>query len=416
MVEGGEVKHTADRTIMHIDLDAFFVSVEQVLNPELRGKPVVVGGRPGGRGVVAAASYEARAFGLHSGMPLKTASQLCPQAIFIEGSFPKYRDASQRFMAILADFSPFLEPVSLDEAYLDVTGFESIYGSIHQMAVAIKQRVKEELGLCASVGIASCKVVAKVASDLSKPDGLVEVAGGEEHSFLAALPVAKLPGIGKKTERILRDLGINTIGELSSTPLSTLKSHFGASGEVLHRLARGIDDRKVELAGAAKSISRETTFDKDTRDRSFLKATLRYLSERVGADLRGRSKQARCITLKLRYADFTTINRSHTLPQTTDSDQTIFDTGAKLLNRELSLGKRPVRLIGIGVSNLVEPSGQLTMLDSSAQRLEQLNRAIDRIRHKYGFTAIQTGRTLLLKDIFPEGDEGYTLHTPSLSR
>jgi DNA polymerase-4 len=401
---------------MHIDLDAFFVSVEQVLNPELRGKPVVVGGRPRGRGVVTAASYEARTFGLHAGMPLKTASRLCPQAIFIEGGFPKYRDASQRFMAILADFLPFLEPVSLDEAYLDVTGFESIYGTIHQMVIAIKQRIKDELGLCASAGIASCKVVAKVASELSKPDGLLEVARGEERSFLAPLPVIKLPGIGKKAERILIGLSINTIGEISNTPLGVLKSHFGASGGVLHRLARGIDNRKVELPGVAKSISRETTFDKNTRDHSLLEATLRYLSERVGTDLRGRGKRTRCITLKLRYADFTTITRSYTLSQTTGSDQTIFDTGAKLLNRVLSLEKQLVRLVGIGVSNLVEPGGQLTMLDSSAQRLEQLNKAIDRIRHKYGFTAIQTGRTLLLKDIFPETDKGYTLHTPSLSR
>ena len=416
MGETGEIKHMINSTIMHIDLDAFFVSVEQVLNPELRGKPVVVGGRPRGRGVVTAASYEARTFGLHAGMPLKTASRLCPQAIFIEGGFPKYRDASQRFMAILADFLPFLEPVSLDEAYLDVTGFESIYGTIHQMVIAIKQRIKDELGLCASAGIASCKVVAKVASELSKPDGLLEVARGEERSFLAPLPVIKLPGIGKKAERILIGLSINTIGEISNTPLGVLKSHFGASGGVLHRLARGIDNRKVELPGVAKSISRETTFDKNTRDHSLLEATLRYLSERVGTDLRGRGKRTRCITLKLRYADFTTITRSYTLSQTTGSDQTIFDTGAKLLNRVLSLEKQLVRLVGIGVSNLVEPGGQLTMLDSSAQRLEQLNKAIDRIRHKYGFTAIQTGRTLLLKDIFPETDKGYTLHTPSLSR
>ena len=406
----------SNSTIMHVDLDAFFVSVEQALNPELQGKPVVVGGRPGGRGVIAAASYEARSFGLHSAMPLKTASRLCPQAIFIEGSFPKYRDASQRFMAILGDFSPFLEPVGLDEAYLDVTGFESIYGSVRQMAIAIKQRIKDELGLCASVGIASGKVVAKVASELSKQDGLLEVAGGEERSFLAPLPVAKLPGVGKKTERILRDLGINTIGELSAMPLDVLKSHFGASGEVLHRFASGIDDRKVEPPGAVKSISRETTFGKDTKDRSLLKATLRYLSERVGADLRRQGKQARCITLKLRYADFATITRSHTLPQTIDSDQTIFDTGAKLLNKELSPEKQPVRLIGVGVSNLIESGRQLDMLDSSTQRLEQLDKAIDRIRSKYGFTAIQTGRTLLLKDLFPETEKGYTLHTPSLSR
>jgi len=414
--EGGEISRMADRTIIHIDLDAFFVSVEQVLAPELRGKPVVVGGRPGGRGVVAAASYEARAFGLHAGMPLVTASRLCPQAIFIEGSFPKYRDASKRFMAILADFTPFLEPVSLDEAYLDVTGFESIYGSIREMAVAMKRRIRDELGLTASVGIASGKVVAKVASELSKPDGLLEVTRGEEGSFLAPLPVGKLPGVGKKTERILRGLGINSIGELAVVPISDLKSHFGASGEVLKNWANGIDDRKIGLPAEAKSISRETTFDKDTRDRSFLKATLRYLGERVGADLRGRSQRARCVTLKLRYADFTTITRSHTLPQTIDSDQVIFDTGVKLMNRELSLGEQPVRLIGIGVSGLVEAGGQAGLLDSSVQRREKLDKAIDRIRQKYGFTAIQTGRTLLLKDVFPSTDKGYTLHTPSLSR
>ena len=401
---------------MHIDLDAFFVSVEQVENPKLKGKPVVVGGRPKARGVVASASYEARAFGLHAGMPLSTASRLCPQAIFIEGSFPKYRDASERFMTILADFSPFLEPLGLDEAYLDATGFESIYGSIHQMAVKLKQRIKAELGLSASVGIASGKVVAKVASELSKPDGLLEVATGEEYSFLAPLPITKLPGIGRKTEQKLNALGINIIGELSIMPLAALESHFGAFGEILHRFANGIDDREVEPPAPAKQISRETTFSKDTRDRSFLKATLRYLGERVGAELRQQDKQARCVTLKLRYADFTTITRSQTLTQAFDSDQTIFDTGVKLLNKALSGEKRAVRLIGIGVSNLVEAGKQLGMLDFSARRQEQLNRAIDRIRNKYGFTAIQTGRTLKLKDLFPESGEGYKLHTPSLSR
>ncbi len=404
------------RQIMHIDLDAFFVSVEQALNPELQGKPVVVGGRPDRRGVVASASYEARTFGLHAGMPLTTASRLCPQAIFIEGSFPKYRDASQRFMAILADFSPYLEPISLDEAYLDVTGFESIYGSIHHMAVKIKQRIKDELGFCASVGIASCKVVAKVASELSKPDGLLEVAAGRERSFLAPLPVAKLPGIGKKTEQILNGLGVHTIGQLATMPLDMLKSHFGVAGERIHNYAKGIDDRQVEPPGAAKSISRETTFGEDTQDRSLLEATLCYLGERVGSELRQQGKLTKCVTLKLRYADFTTITRSHTLKQASDVDQMIFDAGVKLLNRALSQEKQPVRLIGIGVSNLVESGKQLDMLDSSVQRLEQLNKAIDHIRKKYGFTAIQTGRTLLLKDIFPETEGGYTLHTPSLSR
>ena len=404
------------RRIMHIDLDAFFVSVEQVENPELKGKPVVVGGRPEGRGVVASASYEARAFGLHAGMPIITASRLCPQAIFIQGSFPKYRDASLRFMTILTDFSPYLEPLGLDEAYLDATGFESIYGSIQQMAEKIRQRIKDELGFCASVGIAGCKVAAKVASDLSKPDGLLEVAAGEERSFLAPLPIAKLPGIGRKTERKLNGLNIGTIGELAITPLSTLKSHFGASGEILYRFANGIDAREVESPITARSISRETTFSKDTRDLPLLKATLRYLGERVGADLRQRSKRARCITLKLRYADFTTITRRQTLSQTSDSDQAIFDTGLGLLKKALAEERQPVRLIGIGVSNLVESGRQLDMLDSSSQRQEQLDRAIDRIRKKYGFTAIQTGRTLRLKEVFPETDGGYTLQTPGLAR
>jgi DNA polymerase-4 len=284
------------------------------------------------------------------------------------------------------------------------------------MAAKIKQRVKEELGLTASIGIAGGKVVAKVASEMSKPDGLLEVAEGKEGSFLAPLPIARLPGIGQKTERKLKRLGITNLGKLSITPLSVLKSHFGASGEMLQRFASGIDDREVEPPAAAKSISRETTFGQDTRDRSLLKATLRYLGERVGADLRQKGKRARCVTLKLRYADFSTITRRQTLSQSTDSDQTIFDTGVKLLNRELAGEKQPVRLVGTGVSELVEAGGQLAMLDISARRQEQLNKAIDRIRQKYGFTAIQTGQTLKLKDIFPGGGKGYRLTTPSLSR
>ena len=315
-------------------------------------------------------------------------------------------------MTILADFSPFLEPLGLDEAYLDVTGFESLHGSIHRMALAIKQRVREEQGLCASIGIAGCKVVAKVASDLSKPDGLIEVPTGEERSFLAPLAIDKLPGIGTKTEQKLRGIGVKTIGELSLVPLKALKSHFGASGEMLHRQSNGIDSLKVSPPGEAK-----TTFDKDISGHPILEATLRYLSERVGSDLRHRGKQTKCVTLKLRYADFTTITRSHTLSQTTDADQTIFNTGVQLMRKALAAEKQPVRLIGIGVSSLVEPSRQLAMLEPSGKRQEQLNRAIDRIRDRYGFSAIQTGRTLRLRDIFPPDDGGdYTLQTPGLSR
>jgi DNA polymerase-4 len=302
-------------------------------------------------------------------------------------------------MAILSDFSPFIEPAGIDEAYLDVTGFESIHGSIWQMADKMKQRIRSELGLCASVGIASCKVVAKVASDLSKPDGLIEVAPGEERGFLAPLPVEKLPGVGKQTVKVINGLGVHTIGGLSRTPSHTLKSHLGTAGEILHRFANGIDDRQVLPPGEAKSISRETTFGEDTRDRSFLEATLWAQSEKVGADLREKGKQARCVTLKVRYADFTTITRSHTLRENVSTDQTIFETGIGLLERALVMEKQAVRLIGIGVSNLVEASRQATLFAPSARKLEELNKAIDRIRDRYGFGAIQTGRAIRLKDI-----------------
>ncbi|MFC1955911.1 DNA polymerase IV [Chloroflexota bacterium] len=389
----------AERTIIHIDLDSFFVSVERVFNPELNGKPVVVGGRPDQRGVVATASYEARRFGLHSAMPLVTAIRLCPHAIFIEGNFARYRDFSRRFMAILNDFSPFIEPGGLDEAYLDVTGFESLHGSIRQMATSIKQRIKTELSLTASIGIASCKIVAKVASDYSKPDGLVEVPSGGEREFLAPLTVDKLPGVGKQTVKVLKNLGIHTIGDLSRMSSHALTDRFGVAGETMRRHANGIDNSQVLPPGEAKSISRETTFGEDTRDRSFLEATLWTQSEKVGADLRKQGKEAKCVTLKLRYGDFSTITRSHTLPESLSTDREIFDTGTMLLNKALTLERQGVRLIGIGVSHLVEPSRQTKLFTPSSRKLEELNKTIDRIRDRYGFGAIQTGRAVMLKDL-----------------
>ena len=387
----------SQRTIMHIDLDAFFVSVEQALNPELIDKPVVVGGKLGSRGVVATASYEARAFGLHSAMPLSTAFRLCPQAIFIEGNYQIYSEVSKKFMVILADFSPFLEPMGLDEAYMDVTGFESLHGTIHEMALKIKQRVKSELGIIASVGIASCKVVAKVASDESKPDGLIEVPGGQEASFLAPLAIRKLPGVGKKTEQVLVNQGIRTIGQLARMPSNALKSRFGVLGDALHWHANGVDNSLVTLPEESKSISRETTFQEDTHDNIFLAATMRHLSEKIGADLRRLGKQTKCVSIKVRYADFTTISRQQTLPQLTDLDETIFRTGNELLQKAITAERQAVRLIGISVSNLSEPGRQLMLMNDSEQRLVQLNRAVDRIRDKYGFTSIQTGRTIGLK-------------------
>ncbi|MFQ5825840.1 MAG: DNA polymerase IV [Dehalococcoidia bacterium] len=403
------------RRLLHIDLDAFFVSVEQALSPALRGRPVAVGGDPRGRGVVASASYEARKYGLRSGMPLATARRLCPQAIFLEGRFHHYRAASERFFRILADFTPFVEPVGIDEAFLDITGFESLHGSPGRMALGMKQRIKNELRLPASVGIAATKVVAKIASDMAKPDGLVEVAAGEEGDFLAPLPLSRLPGVGPRTERVLRGLGIATIGQLAALPPALPRRLLGAMGWLIHDHARGIDPSRVEPPAAAKSISRSTTFAQDTLDRGFVEATLRYLSEKVGAQLRGQGRQARGVVLKLRYSDFETVHRQRRLARASDSDQVIFEAGLALLERLLSQRLKLVRLVGIGVFDLGE-GRQLSLLPSPGERLVPLNRALDRLRRKYGFTSIQTGRTLLLGRVFATERGDYVLTTPALSR
>lgn len=385
------------RRIFHIDLDAFFVSVERVLNPELRGKPVVVGGHPEGRGVVACASYEARAFGLHAAMPIATARRLCPQAIFLPGNFERYRDYSEKFHGILANVSPDLEPCGLDEAFLDVTGFEPHYGPARETALRIKDRIRNDLGLTASIGIASGKTVAKVASDLSKPDGLIEVAPGEEKGFLSPLPVRSLPGVGPRMQQTLKWFGITTIGQLAEMPLPFLKRNFGVYGEVIHRHANGIDESPVEGRGPAKSISREVTLEEDTLNQALLEATLRLLTEHVGADLREQRKQAKCVSLKLRYADFDTITRSQTMKVASEVDQVLYEVAVDLLRKALAQRRQAVRLIGVRVSGLASEARQLNMLDDSAERLAYLNKAIDRIRQKYGFEAIETGRTLPLR-------------------
>ncbi|MDY6911520.1 MAG: DNA polymerase IV [Chloroflexota bacterium] len=388
------------RQILHIDLDSFFISVEQVFDPELRGKPAVVGGHPDSRGVVACASYEARKYGLHAGMPISTAHRLCPQAIFLPGNFARYQEYSAAFMNILASFSPDLEPGGIDEAFLDLTGFEPHYGPVRKTAMQIKERVSAELGIIASIGIAPSKVVAKIASDFSKPDGLVEVAPGEEKTFLAPLPVKDLPGVGSKMQQALKRIGVITIGQMAELPRPFMKKTFGVYGEMIHNHANGIDERRINPPGPVKSISRERTLTQDTLNMQLLKATLRYLAEKVCADLRSKGKQARCVTLKLRYADFDTITRSQTRKTPSDSDKTIFNTGVQLLEKSLAQRRHPVRLIGIGVSNLVGGERQLDMLDDSAERLAYLNVAIDRIRNKYGFRAIESGQTLPLREYF----------------
>ncbi len=380
------------RCIFHIDLDAFFVSVEQVFAPELKGKPVIVGGDPERRGVVASASYEARPFGIHAGMPLSRAHRLCPQAIFIQANILRYKDASTKFMRILADFSPSIEPLGLDEAYLDVTGCEEPYGSPQKLALAIKERIHKELNLTASVGIATCKVVAKIASALCKPAGSLEITPGEERNFLNPLPVAKLPGVGEKTEQALREMGVSTIGELAALPLEVVKKHFGKFGIVIHSHANGIDDRRVEAPGEPKSISQQVTFAKDTLEQHFLEVNLKRLCQEVGERLRRQDKRATCVTIRLRYADFGTITRQTTLRQASNTNQVIYTTALQLLNEALAEKRKPLRLIGVKVSNLAGKEKQLRMFDPKREKAESLDKAVDQIRRKYGPSAIKTGK------------------------
>ena len=404
------------RRIFHIDLDAFFVSVERALDPSLEGVPVVVGGTPGSRGVVACASYEARAYGLHAGMPIHEAYRRCPHAIYLSGSYQRYQEVSDGFMAILRRYSPFLEPGGIDEAYLDMTGFESLYGPATVAARHMKQAIRQEMGVVASVGIASCKVAAKVASARGKPDGLLEVPDGGDATFLAPLPVAELPGAGGKTASRLAGLGIVTIGELAALSEATLRRLFGAWGDLLHRWANGQDTSSVIYEREPpKSISRETTFPRDTQDTTFLLSTLRYLAERVGAELREQELRTRCVEAKLRYADFHTVTRSHMLPRPVCDDDAIFQAGQALLARALPERPGMVRLIGIGVAELAPPCQQLALMELPESRQERLCQAVDSVRDRYGFTSIQTGRTLLLRDGFPADRRGHVLKTPCLS-
>jgi DNA polymerase-4 len=378
------------RVIMHVDLDAFYASVEQLRRPELRGKPVVVGGHPGERGVVAAASYEARAFGVRSAMPLSRAQRLCPNAIFVPCDFTAYREASLRVFEIFSHFSPLVEPMSLDEAYLDLTGSQALLGPPYEVALRLRDEVSRECGLDVSIGIGTSKVVAKIASDLRKPKGLVEVKPGEESAFLAALPIERLPGCGPATIDKLRPLGVRTIGELAALPLSLLTQMLGRFGEQLHEHARGIDESRVTPPGDPKSISREVTFEHDITDRVQLHDTALGLLQDVGQSLRRHSLAARTITLKLRYRPFETVTRQASLPTATDVDTHLTAALSKLIDQHLE-PSRPVRLIGAGVSNLVPGATQLSLLEVGAQNRVLLDQRLDSLRERFGQQAIVRG-------------------------
>ncbi|MBI4328645.1 MAG: DNA polymerase IV [Chloroflexi bacterium] len=404
------------RRVLHIDLDAFFVSVEQARDASLRGKPVVVGGDLDSRGVVACASYEARPYGLRAGMPVAQARRLCPQAIFLKGDFNRYQEVSRHFQSFLAEVSPLVEPLGLDEAFVDLTGTELLWGPARGVGEALRERVRQELHITASVGIASGKVVAKVASESCKPDGLLEVPLGEERSFLAPLPVGDLPWVGPTTESVLHGLGVVTVGELANLPVHLLRRVFGVSGEALHAFANGQDDRPVTPPAPQKSISRETTLPKDTRDRDLLRGTLHYLAERAGGELREQGRLARQVHIKLRWADFETVGRQATLPHPTETDEEVYAVGLALMEQLLAQSHKMVRLIGIGVGGLVEGGPQLSLLARLPQAGHDLQRAIDAVRARYGYLGLQRGVTLPLDGVFPQEHGHYLLETPALSR
>ena len=379
------------RTILHVDLDAFFAAVEQRDRPELRGKPVIVGGGgPNDRGVVSTASYEARKFGVHSAMPLRTAGRLCPQGIFVPVDGRKYQEESRRVMAILRRFTPQVQPVSIDEAFLDVTASRALFGDGEAIGRLIKSAVHDETGLTISVGVATTKLVAKVASDLRKPDGLVVVPPGEEAAFLAPLPISRLWGVGEKTAAALADYGVRTIGDLASLPSDALERRLGKHGASLVERAHGIDPDPVAGGEAAKSIGHEHTFDRDTADREVLERTLLGMADGVAGRLRSSGLRAVTITLKLRDSGFHTITRQTSLEVPADLTEPIFEAALTLLRRELH-GQR-IRLVGVTASNFRDRE-QLAMFDGQEDpRRVAAAAALDRIRGKYGSRAVTRAR------------------------
>jgi len=385
-------------SILHVDMDAFFVSVELLERPELRGKPVIVGGGPNQRGVVTAASYEARKFGVHSAMPLRTAGRLCPHAVFLDGHHAKYSEWSDRVATILAKFSPIVEMVSIDEAYLDLSGTERLHGPPLAATDKLLRTVTRDTGLPCSGGLATTRLVAKVASDQAKPRGLLWVASGSEARFLAPLPVRKIPGIGEVTERALRALSIETVEQLSVQSLEKLEKVFGHWGTALYRKARGGDSYEFVIDAEPKSISHNHTFGEDTDDTDALSAMLSHLSQKACKRLREAGLASRTLTLTIRYAGFDTYTRSKTLGEPTQLDADIFAVFQKLL-REHRNHRRKIRLLGVSLGGLTHGAEQLDLLSAERRaKLEKLTRATDNLRDRFGFGSVQFGGSLRSAD------------------
>jgi DNA polymerase-4 len=381
------------KTIFHVDMDAFFVSVEELFDPSLKGKAVVVGGRPDERGVVSAASYEARKFGVHSAMPLRTAYKLCPHAIFVDGHPDRYRDCSHSVFEVLQRFSPQVEMASIDEAYMDMTGTERLHGPPLRAAHALHEAMRSATRLNCSVGIGTSRLIAKISSDQAKPNGVLWVLPGEESRFLAPLDVRKVPGVGKVTEKSLHALGVRRIGDLARFDEAFLESRFGKWGLALAGKARGLDaggwfDSEVGGDTDPKSISHEHTYSEDTGDADALEATLARLSEMVGRRLRENGLHARTIQLKLRYQDFSTLTRARTLERATQIDTEILEEVRALFRKNWKRGAK-VRLLGVHAASFEDAGPQLDLLgEDKHERWEQALAAADRLRDKYGESAV----------------------------
>ena len=388
-------------------MDAFYASVEQRDRPELRGQPVIVGAHPRGRGVVSTASYEARKYGVYSAMPISEAYRRCPQGVYLPVDGAKYSRVSAEIMELLGEFSPRVEPLSLDEAFLDVTGTDRLLGPPLDVAWRIKTRIRDATRLTASVGLAPNKFLAKMASDLKKPDGFVFVEPGREAEFLAPLPIRRMWGVGKVAETDLKRMGIETIGQLARTPRELLAKRFGAVGEELWALAHGVDERPVTPWRSPKSIGAEETFARDHLDMDLLDQTLLGQAERVGRECREAGVRCRTVTLKLRFSDFRTLSRSQTLQVPTDQARQIFQE-ARWLLRQVWTGQA-VRLIGVSVSNLVSDVAPLQLrLFDSTEKEERVSRAMDLVQAKFGREAIV--RATLLSD----GAAGDPMRRPSV--
>ena len=377
--------------ILHVDMDAFYAAIEQRDRPELRGRPVVVGGSSG-RGVVAAASYEARRFGIHSAMPGRRAAQLCPEAVFVKGRIDHYAAVGRQVREIFHRFTPLVQPLSLDEAFLDVSGTLKLFGSAREIGVSIKQLIRSELQLTASVGIAPLKFVAKIASDIGKPDGLVEVTAEGVQAFLDPLSIDRVWGVGRVGGERLRKLGITRIEHLRQTDLVQMQKQFGQWGEHLWKLANGIDARRVVPDHTAKQISHERTFNEDLTDAEMLGAVVSYLSEQVGTRLRHSGRETRAVTLKYRREDFQTFNRSRTLPRPTSSTSELLVVAMQLLDEMRASQPRPVRLIGVSASSLTDRDApkQMNLFDLAPHESENrvLDQTIDELRAKIGDKAV----------------------------